>query len=248
MNLGNLKQNIAKETKVVKPERTYFSCIARDGVCGVYTGNPETSVYEIFDKTEEGALNCLKAILSDNDIVPDPEVELLDKQVAIYVLDCVADVFLTPGDMLRNKKFDDIRDLIDEVQLLAFQKRNNLVLRRIGKSKAKIVSEGFDWIKGVVKDALKNGGVSTSEPSAPAVTAEEEAKYKDLMAKIDNLEDQLEDTEDDDEADKLEKKIERLCRRAERQRRMMGRAQAKKAEQEVEETESDDIYDAELED
>ena len=170
MNLNALKKSAEKTAKKEAPKREYIAIVATAGLVGVYTGKPEESVYQVFDNTAEGALNCLKVALEN--LVPRNDERLLDKQIAIYMLDAVWNIHAAPGDLWRDESFDDLRDLVEEVEELAFARRRNFVYAREKGSNAEIVKKGWDWLKSVAKESVKKSlGQGSQQPAQPIVDA-----------------------------------------------------------------------------
>ena len=206
------KENIAEAY------RTYISIVSKCKLVGIWTGSEDTSKFVPAPNDRDTRLGALQLFSEVLDDIPTNETELLDKQVAIYGLDCLIDCILRPGDVIRSEAVsDEAKAMVPEL-IAKFMDRNyNCFLMSEKGSSATIVREGFDWLQEVSERLLAGAlGVTyekkaaTEEASAPAAHKTPLQVQEDkLTAAYDEL-DEAYDNDDEDKAAKIESKIARL--------------------------------------
>ena len=201
-----------------RDNRTYISIVSKCKLVGIWTGCEDTSKFVPAPNDRDTRLGALQLFSEVLDSIPTNETELLDKQVAIYGLDCLVDCILRPGDVIRSEAVsDEAKAMVPEL-IAKFMDRNyNCFLMSEKGSSATIVREGFDWLQEVSERLLAGAlGVTyekkaaTEEASAPAAHKTPLQVQEDkLTAAYDEL-DEAYDNDDEDKAAKIESKIARL--------------------------------------
>ena len=142
--------------------------------------------------------------------------ELLDKQVAIYGLDCLINCILRPGDVVRSTEIsDEVKEMIPALVKKYTDRNYNCFLVSEKGSNATIVTEGFDWLQEMAERLTAQAmGVTYEKKDAKPATAEAhksplEVQEDKLTAAYDEL-DAAYDADDEEKAAKIESKIARL--------------------------------------
>ena len=195
-----------------KDDRDYIAIVAKNKMVGIWTGNEETSKYIMATNDRDTRLGALQLFSEILDKIPTND-DLLDKQVAIYALNCVTDCFTRPGDIIRSKEVSqEAKDLMAEIAVKYNERNYNCFLVPEKNSNATIVAEGFEWLQelGERLIAEANGVTYTKN----AVKQEEapvahKTPLQKLEDKLSELQEALIDADDDDEIAKLESKIAR---------------------------------------
>lgn len=199
-----------------RDNRTYISIVSKCKLVGIWTGSEDTSKFVPAPNDRDTRLGALQLFSEVLDSIPTNETELLDKQVAIYGLDCLIDCILRPGDVIRSEAVsDEAKAMVPEL-IAKFMARNyNCFLMSEKGSSATIVREGFDWLQEVSERLLAGAlGVTYEKKDAKPATAEAhksplEVQEDKLTAAYDEL-DAAYDADDEEKAAKIESKIARL--------------------------------------
>ena len=218
MKLNNMKKS-AQRTKKESPERDYIAIVSNSSLCGVWTGSEEDSIYDYFEDTRTGFLCCLEAVLEN---IPTNE-ELLNRQVAIYLPDMILKVHTAPGDMIRDDSFD--LEQVNRVCTMIAERSYNIVFAREKGSKAKVVSDAYDWIKSISKANNKAAATGSSSAKASKAVVADDAQCDKIKAKIDDINNKMLDAlanDDDDLYIELESKLSKLEDMLRRRREMIG--------------------------
>lgn len=222
----NVKSNYTSR----KDDRTYVSIISKNKLVGIWTGDESTSKYVAAPNDRDTRLGALRLLDEVLDSIPTND-ELLDKQVAIYGINCLVDCFTKAGDVIRSKEVSqEAKDMIPEIARKLFERNYNCFLIDTRNSNASIVKDGFDWLQDVTE---KNNGAANGVEYAdrkPASATEHksplQAQQDKLTAAYDEL-DEAYDNDDEEKAAKIESKIARLkARIAEMEAAQSVRAQA----------------------
>ena len=195
-----------------KDDRDYIAIVAKNKMVGIWTGNEETSKYIMAPNDRDTRLGALQLFSEILDKIPTND-DLLDKQVAIYALNCVTDCFTRPGDIIRSKEVSqEAKDMMAEIAQKYNDRNYNCFLVPEKGSNATIVAEGFEWLQelGERLIAEANGVTYTKNAVKQEETAvAHKTPLQKLEDKLSELQEALIDADDDDEIAKLESKIAR---------------------------------------
>lgn len=195
-----------------KDDRDYVAIVAKNKMVGIWTGNEETSKYIMAPNDRDTRLGALQLFSEILDKIPTND-ELLDKQVAIYALNCVTDCFTRPGDIIRSKEVSqEAKDMMAELMVKYNERNFNCFLVPEKNSNATIVAEGFEWLQELGERLIAEAnGVTYSKVAVKEETTAVAHKtpLQKLEDKLSELQELLIDAEDDDEIAKLESKIAR---------------------------------------
>ena len=195
-----------------KDDRDYIAIVAKNKMVGIWTGNEETSKYIMAPNDRDTRLGALQLFSEILDKIPTND-DLLDKQVAIYALNCVTDCFTRPGDIIRSKEVSqEAKDMMAEIAVKYNERNYNCFLVPEKNSNATIVAEGFEWLQelGERLIAEANGVTYTKNAVKQEETAvAHKTPLQKLEDKLSELQEALIDADDDDEIAKLESKIAR---------------------------------------
>lgn len=195
-----------------KDDRDYVAIVAKNKMVGIWTGNEETSKYIMAPNDRDTRLGALQLFSEVLDKIPTND-ELLDKQVAIYALNCVTDCFNRPGDIIRSKEVSqEAKDMMIEIAQKYNERNFNCFLVPEKGSNATIVAEGFEWLQELGERLIAEAnGVTYSKVAVKEETTAVAHKtpLQKLEDKLSELQDALIEAEDDDEIAKLESKIAR---------------------------------------
>ena len=197
-----------------KDDRDYVAIVSKVKMVGIWTGNEETSKYEMAPNDRDTRLGALRLFSEILDKIPTND-ELLDKQVAIYALNCVSDCFTRPGDVYRSNISEEAKELIPEIIEKYYKRCYNCFIVPESNSNATIVREGFAWLEemaerklaevhGVVYDKPQDKTEASVAHKSPLQVQEDK-----LNAAYDEL-DEAYDNDDEDKAAKIESKIARI--------------------------------------
>ena len=209
-----------------KDDRTYVAIVAKNKMVGIWTGNEETSKYVMAPNDRDTRLGALQLFSEVLDQIPTND-ELLDKQVAIYALNCVTDCFTRPGDIIRSTEVSkEAKEMLPEL-MEKFNERNfNCFLVPEKGSNATIVAEGFEWLQELCERLIAeaNGVTYTKNTVKEEAPVAHKTPLQKLEDKLSELQDALIEADDDDEIAKLESKIARTEAMIEKE---MGKASAR---------------------
>ena len=195
-----------------KDDRDYVAIVAKNKMVGIWTGNEETSKYIMAPNDRDTRLGALQLFSEILDKIPTND-ELLDKQVAIYALNCVTDCFTRPGDIIRSKEVSqEAKDMMAEIAVKYNERNYNCFLVPEKNSNATIVAEGFEWLQELGERLIAEAnGVTYSKVAVKEETTAvaHKSPLQKLEDKLSELQELLIDAEDDDEIAKLESKIAR---------------------------------------
>lgn len=195
-----------------KDDRDYIAIVAKNKMVGIWTGNEETSKYIMAPNDRDTRLGALQLFSEILDRIPTND-ELLDKQVAIYALNCVTDCFTRPGDIIRSKEVSqEAKDMMAEIAQKYNERNYNCFLVPEKGSNATIVAEGFEWLQELGERLIAEAnGVTYSKVAVKEETTAvaHKSPLQKLEDKLSELQELLIDAEDDDEIAKLESKIAR---------------------------------------
>ena len=195
-----------------KNNRDFVAIVSKSKLVGIWTGEEETSTYIPAPNDRDTRLGAMQLLDEVLDRIPTND-ELLDKQVVIYCLDCLADCVLRPGDVIRAEGVSaEAKEMVPAlVQKLADRSFNCFVMRESG-SNATIVADGFAWLQDEAERKVGEAmGVHYEKKSAKAPAVEEhKTPLQKLEDKLADVQDQIIDCEDDDELAKLESKLARI--------------------------------------
>ena len=195
-----------------KDDRDYVAIVAKNKMVGIWTGNEETSKYIMAPNDRDTRLGALQLFSEILDKIPTND-DLLDKQVAIYALNCVTDCFTRPGDIIRSKEVSqEAKDMMAEIAVKYNERNYNCFLVPEKNSNATIVAEGFEWLQELGERLIAEAnGVTYSKVAVKEETTAvaHKSPLQKLEDKLSELQELLIDAEDDDEIAKLESKIAR---------------------------------------
>lgn len=219
------KRNVGA-SQGAKENRDYIAIVAKNKLVGIWTGDEETSKFEPAPNDRDTRLGALHLFDEVLDKIPTND-ELLDKQVAIYGLDCLIDCMQRPGDVIRSQGVsEEAKELIPELALKFFDRSYNCFLVSEKGSNATIVKDGFDWLQETSERLVAGAlGVEYSKPSEKKSSTTEIVltPMQKLEAKLADVNDALIDAEEDDVIAKLESKKARIVSMiAEEQARVVG--------------------------
>ena len=89
-----------------KDDRTYVAIVSKNKLVGVWTGEENTSRFVPAPNDRDTRLGALELFSEVLDDIPTNDT-LLDKQVAIYGINCLVDCFTKPGDIIRSKEVSE---------------------------------------------------------------------------------------------------------------------------------------------
>ena len=200
-----------------KNNRDYIAIVSKNKLVGIWTGKEETSKVIAAPNDRDTRLGALQLFDEVLDRIPENH-DLLDKQVAIYCLDCLFNCILRPGDVIRSSEIsDEVKEMIPALVEKYTARNYNCFLVSEQGSNATIVSEGFDWLQEMAERFTAQAmGVTyekkdtNANSSAPEMSAEDKARLAELKTKLAQAEDELLDADDEEIEAKLEKKIAKL--------------------------------------
>lgn len=207
-------RNVQSNYKSRKDDRTYVAIISKNKLVGIWTGAEESSKYVAAPNDRDTRLGALRLLDEVLDSIPTND-ELLDKQVAIYGINCLTDCFTKPGDIIRSSEVSaEAKEMIPEIAQKLFDRSYNCFLVDTRHSNATIVKDGFDWLQDVTEknNGAANGVEYTDRPKSNA-SAEVKSPLQVQQEKLNAAYDELDaayDADDEAKAAKLESKIERL--------------------------------------
>ena len=197
-----------------KDDRDYVAIVAKNKLVGIWTGVEEESNFAPAPNDRDTRLGALKLFDEVLDRIPTNDEKLLDKQVAVYALDCLMKCFTNPGDIMRSDSVsEEAKELIPELALKYFDRSYNCFLVSESGSNATIVKDGFDWLQEASERlAAQALGVTyeKKEDKAATTVAVHKTPLQKLEDKLSAVQDQIIDCEDDDELAKLESKASRI--------------------------------------
>ena len=195
--------------------RDYIAIVSKSKLVGIWTGAEESSKVIAAPNDRDTRLGALQLFDEVLDRIPENH-ELLDKQVAIYGLDCLINCILRPGDVVRSTEIsDEVKDMIPALVEKYTARNYNCFLVSEKGSNATIVTEGFDWLQEMAERLTAQAmGVTYEKKDAKPATAEAhksplEVQEDKLTAAYDEL-DAAYDADDEEKAAKIESKIARL--------------------------------------
>lgn len=197
--------------------RDYIAIVSKNKLIGIWTGAEETSKVIAAPNDRDTRLGALQLFDEVLDRIPENH-ELLDKQVAIYGLDCLINCILRPGDVVRSTEIsDEVKDMIPALVEKYTARNYNCFLVSEKGSNATIVTEGFDWLQEMAERLTAQAMGVTYEKKASGEEASATTAHKTplqvqedkLTAAYDEL-DEAYDNDDEDKAAKIESKIARL--------------------------------------
>ncbi len=191
--------------------RDYVALVSKNKLVGIWTGDEETSRFQPAENDRDTRLTALKMFDEILEQIPTND-ELLDKQVAIYALDCVEQCFTKPGDVIRSKEVsDEAKEMIPELAAKFAERNYNCFLVSEKGSNATIVNDGFAWLQETSERIMAGAlGVTYEKPSDKSNKATASDPVVEKSAKLAKLLDQLEDCVDEEEEAKLEKQIAKV--------------------------------------
>lgn len=206
-------RNVQSNYKSRKDDRTYVSIISKNKLVGIWTGDESTSKYVAAPNDRDTRLGALRLLDEVLDSIPTND-DLLDKQVAIYGINCLTDCFTKPGDIIRSSEVSqEAKELIPDIARKLFDRSYNCFLIDTRNSNATIVKDGFDWLQDVTEknNGAANGVEYADKPKTSAVESKSplQVQQDKLNAAYDEL-DAAYDADDEAKAAKIESKIERL--------------------------------------
>lgn len=210
-----------------KDNRDYIAIVSKNKLVGIWTGDEDSSTFEPAPNDRDTRLGALKLFDEVLDKIPTNDEKLLDKQVAIYALDCLMNCFAKPGDIMRSDSVsDEAKEMIPELALKYFERSYNCFLVSESGSNATIVKEGFDWLQEaserLTASALGVTYEKKNEKKSSATTVVL-TPLQQLESKLADVNNALIDADDDDVIAKLESKKARIVSMiAEEQARVSG--------------------------
>lgn len=195
--------------------RDYIAIVSKSKLVGIWTGDENTSKVIAAPNDRDTRLGALKLFSEVLDKIPTND-DLLDKQVAIYGLDCLINCILRPGDVVRSKEVsDEAKEMIPELIEKYNDRIYNCFLVSEKNSNATIVSEGFDWLQDMSERMVGEAmGVTYEKKTVASSATVELTPLQKQEAKLSEAYDQLDEAYDNDadEAviEKLEAKVARL--------------------------------------
>lgn len=215
-----------------KNNRDYIAIVSKNKLVGIWTGKEEDSKVIAAPNDRDTRLGALKLFDEVLDRIPENH-DLLDKQVAIYGLDCLINCILRPGDVVRSTEVsNEAKEMIPALTKKYMERSYNCFLVSEKGSNATIVTEGFDWLQEMAERFTAEALGVNYEKKAPNTAAPAEHKTPlqvqedKLTAAYDEL-DAAYDEDDEDKIAKLESKVARLkARIAEMKAESQAQAQA----------------------
>ena len=195
-----------------KDDRTYVAIVSKNKLVGVWTGEEDTSRFVPAPNDRDTRLGALELFSEVLDDIPTNDT-LLDKQVAIYGINCLVDCFTKPGDIIRSKEVsEEAKEMIPELARKYFERSYNCFLVETRNSNATIVNEGFNWLQEASERlAAQAMGVTYEKKDAnSAAPTEHKTPLQKLEDKLSDIQEQIIDCEDDEEMAKLESKMARI--------------------------------------
>lgn len=208
--------------------RDYIAIVSKNKLVGIWTGAEETSKVIAAPNDRDTRLGALQLFDEVLDRIPENH-ELLDKQVAIYGLDCLINCILRPGDVVRSTEIsDEVKDMIPALVEKYTARNYNCFLVSEKGSNATIVSEGFDWLQEMAERFTAQAmGVTYEKKDAKPTTAEaHKSPLEKLEDKLSAIQEEIIDCEDDEQIVKLESKMARIEAMIEKEMARTAQAQA----------------------
>lgn len=209
--------------------RDYIAIVSKNKLVGIWTGAEETSKVIAAPNDRDTRLGALQLFDEVLDRIPENH-ELLDKQVAIYGLDCLINCILRPGDVIRSTEIsDEVKDMIPALVEKYTARNYNCFLVSEKGSNATIVSEGFDWLQEMAERFTAQAmGVTYEKKTAEqaSATAEHKTPLQKLEDKLSAIQEEIIDCEDDEQIAKLESKMARIEAMIEKEMARTTQAQA----------------------
>lgn len=207
-------RNVQSNYQSRKNDRDYVAIVSKNKLVGIWTGEEDSSKFEPAPNDRDTRLGALKLFDEVLDRIPTND-ELLDKQVAIYALDCLMSCFTNPGDIIRSDSVSqEAKDMIPELAQKYFDRSYNCFLVSAGGSNASIVKEGFDWLQETSERLAASAlGVNYEKPEdkkASNTVATHKTPLQKLEDKLSAVNDEIIECEDDDMIAKLESKAARI--------------------------------------
>ena len=192
--------------------RDYIAIVSKSKLVGIWTGAEESSKVIAAPNDRDTRLGALQLFDEVLDRIPENH-ELLDKQVAIYGLDCLINCILRPGDVVRSTEIsDEVKEMIPALVKKYTDRNYNCFLVSEKGSNATIVTEGFDWLQEMAERLTAQAmGVTYEKKDAnSAAPTEHKTPLQKLEDKLSDIQEQIIDCEDDEEMAKLESKMARI--------------------------------------
>lgn len=192
--------------------RDYIAIVSKSKLVGIWTGAEESSKVIAAPNDRDTRLGALQLFDEVLDRIPENH-ELLDKQVAIYGLDCLINCILRPGDVVRSTEIsDEVKEMIPALVKKYTDRNYNCFLVSEKGSNATIVTEGFDWLQEMAERLTAQAmGVTYEKKDANSATpTEHKTPLQKLEDKLSDIQEQIIDCEDDEEMAKLESKMARI--------------------------------------
>ena len=192
--------------------RDYIAIVSKSKLVGIWTGAEESSKVIAAPNDRDTRLGALQLFDEVLDRIPENH-ELLDKQVAIYGLDCLINCILRPGDVVRSTEIsDEVKEMIPALVEKYTARNYNCFLVSEKGSNATIVTEGFDWLQEMAERLTAQAmGVTYEKKDAnSAAPTEHKTPLQKLEDKLSDIQEQIIDCEDDEEMAKLESKMARI--------------------------------------
>lgn len=210
--------------------RDYIAIVSKNKLVGIWTGKEESSKVIAAPNDRDTRLGALQLFDEVLDRIPEND-DLLDKQVAIYGLDCLINCILRPGDVVRSTEIsDEVKDMIPALIEKYTARSYNCFLVSEKGSNATIVSEGFDWLQEMAERFTAQAmGVTYEKKDKPATTEAHKTPLQVQEDKLTAAYDELDaayDADDEDKAAKIESKIARLKARIAEMKAESAQAQA----------------------
>ena len=208
--------------------RDYIAIVSKNKLVGIWTGAEESSKVIAAPNDRDTRLGALQLFDEVLDRIPENN-ELLDKQVAIYGLDCLINCILRPGDVIRSTEIsDEVKDMIPALVDKYTARNYNCFLVSEKGSNATIVSEGFDWLQEMAErfTAQAMGVTYEKKDAKPATTEAHKSPLEKLEDKLSAIQEEIIDCEDDEQIAKLESKMARIEAMIEKEMARTAQAQA----------------------
>ena len=192
--------------------RDYIAIVSKSKLVGIWTGAEESSKVIAAPNDRDTRLGALQLFDEVLNRIPENH-ELLDKQVAIYGLDCLINCILRPGDVVRSTEIsDEVKEMIPALVKKYTDRNYNCFLVSEKGSNATIVTEGFDWLQEMAERLTAQAmGVTYEKKDAnSAAPTEHKTPLQKLEDKLSDIQEQIIDCEDDEEMAKLESKMARI--------------------------------------
>lgn len=218
--LNNVKLNQVKgngKSAKAKVERNTVALVAEKGLVLCTNGQDINDLYQN-DSSVAGLLEALTDLLES---IPDNKEEIIEKPYRVLLPGLISG--LATGsiiDWIRTGKKITSGEALDQatlesyckVMLLVSAKYVNVELVADNHRNAddrKVADNAWKTLKAEIAKVVRGASVVNSA-SAPAVSAEDQARIAELKAKLAKAEDELLDADDEEVEAKLEKKIAKL--------------------------------------